>query len=194
MTTQNAQAVRTLATYVGDMHALEVHLEDAFSKQLSITKDYPEAHAVVELLVSTSHRHIQTLGEQVAELGNTEKIITDKIKTLIAGLFGYAAGVIDIVRPLAASKALRDSYTAIHLAIAGYVLLSSTARALEHSTIQKIADHFLGEWEKISHDVAKVLPGLAVGDMIADGVQVTNASAADSFVKEERWAGLFHHK
>lgn len=48
---------RTCATYAGDMHALELHLLEAFERQLAITKELPDAHALVESLISTSKRH-----------------------------------------------------------------------------------------------------------------------------------------
>ena len=39
---------QTIADYVGDMVALESHIEEALDRQLTETKDDPEAHAAVQ--------------------------------------------------------------------------------------------------------------------------------------------------
>ena len=46
----------TLATYVGDMHALEKHLLEAFEKQVALTEGTPHAHLVVRQLVDSTSR------------------------------------------------------------------------------------------------------------------------------------------
>ena len=53
MTDQNDQDVqqkheKTIADYVGDMVALESHIEEALDRQLTETQDDPEAHAAVQ--------------------------------------------------------------------------------------------------------------------------------------------------
>ena len=108
---------RTLTTYVGDMHALEHHMLEAFEAQLDLTKDTPEANKVVQQLVNSTRQHISALEQRVQALGDPQKTVSDTIKTVVSSLFGMAAGAIDMVRPQSVSKALRDSYTATNHAI-----------------------------------------------------------------------------
>src|SRR3712207_3798573 len=89
----------TLATYVGDMLALEKHLLEAFEKQLPLTEGTPDAHTVVQQLVTTTQSHITALEQQAKNYGEADKGVANTIKTFIAGLFGVAAGAIDQIRP-----------------------------------------------------------------------------------------------
>ena len=57
-----------LATYVGDMHALEKHLLEAFERQLNLTEDSPQAHQVVQQLVDSSRRHIDQLEQRLTAI------------------------------------------------------------------------------------------------------------------------------
>lgn len=182
---------RTCATYAGDMHALELHLLEAFERQVSITKELPEAHALVLSLIATSKRHAQILNELVNSLGDVEKIVTDKLKSAVAGLFGIAAGLVDTVRPLAVSKALRDNYTAINHAIVGYVMLSTTAAALKNTETKVIAEEFLSDWIGFAQQVMCLIPSMALKDLSDNGINVLDFGVARSFSSNERWSSLF---
>jgi ferritin-like metal-binding protein YciE len=182
---------RTCATYVSDMHALEQHMLEAFERQLSITKDFRDAHAVVLELVSTSKHHAQRLHHLVTALGDVEKKMTDMIKAVVAGIFGVAAGVVDKARPLAASKALRDSYTALNHAIVGYVMLSTTGAALKNEETKILADEFLNDYITLAQKVMAVIPSLAITDIKDAGVQVLDTNAAQEFKSDKHWSNLF---
>jgi len=180
--------------YAGDMHALEQHMLEAFERQVSITKDYAEAHAVVLDMVITTKRHIAALHRLVSYLGDLEKIVTDKLKTAMAGLFGMAAGIVDTVRPLAVSKAFRDSYTAIHHAIVGYVMLNTTALALQSEETRILADDFLNEWIDLSHRVLGVIPGLVIRDLMDEGIQLYDFKAAQEVKDNESFSVVFRRE
>lgn len=182
---------RTCAAYAGDMHALEQHMLEAFERQVAITKEFRDAHVVVLSLVATSKRHAQLLNQHVSSLGDVEKIVTDKLKTAVAGFFGIAAGLVDTVRPLSASKALRDSYTALNHAIVGYVMLSSTASALKSEETKLLADQFLRDYIELAQQVMAVIPSLTVRDISDSGVPVLNFNAAQQFKTDKQWAVLF---
>jgi len=182
---------RTCATYAGDMHALEVHMLEAFERQLSITKQLPDANALVLSLIATCKRHASILNELVSSLGDVEKIVTDKLKSAFAGLFGIAAGLVDTVRPLAASKALRDDYTAINHAIVGYVMLSTTAGALKNLETKVVADEFLNDWMSLAQRLMGLIPAIALRDLSDVGIQVLDFNAAREFSSNERWGSLF---
>ncbi len=167
----------TLATYVGDMHALEKHLLEAYEKQLNLTQGTPDAHQVVQQLVDTTRRHIDALEQQVATYGAASKGLTDAVKTAVAGLFGVAAGVIDHVRPQSVSKALRDSYTASNHAIIGYIMLQTTGVALNDTEAATLAERHLQDHVRNAQAIASVMPSLVVKDLSDDVGSVTPGAA-----------------
>ena len=168
----------TLATYVSDMHALEKHLLEAFERQLDLTKDNAEAHRVVQTMVSRTRQHVTALEQQIERLTKKEpsKGILDTIKTLGSGLLGFAAGAIDAVRPQQDSKALRDSYTALNLAIISYVMLQTTAAAVNDQTVIDLAKSHLQNHMHCIQEIASVMPSLVVKDL-SDDIPGLNASA-----------------
>jgi hypothetical protein len=52
---------QTIADYVGDMVALESHIEEAFDRQLTETQDDPEARAAVQRFHDLVKQHRDAL-------------------------------------------------------------------------------------------------------------------------------------
>src|SRR5687768_1163527 len=76
MTNQNSSDVRekreqTVADYVGDMVALESHIEEALDRQLTETQDDPEARAAVQRFHDMVKRHRDTLKSLQEQVGTT---------------------------------------------------------------------------------------------------------------------------
>src|SRR3954471_10486600 len=100
MTDQNSPAVQekhqqTIADYVGDMVALESHIEEALDRQLKEAKDDPVALAAVQefhALVKTQRDRMKALQE---EAGTTPGNPVIKVGSAI---LGKAAGIIDKIR------------------------------------------------------------------------------------------------
>jgi len=182
---------RTLTTYVGDMHALEQHLQEAFEVQLKLTKDTPDAHAVVQQLLTSTNNHITALEQRVEALGHPEKTISDTIKTAVAGFFGMAAGAIDAVRPQQVSKALRDSYTATNHAIIGYIMLQTTGVGLNDQETADLAERHLADHVANAQAIANVMPSLVVKDL-SDDVGNVSAGAAETVTSNQKLSQLYH--
>ncbi len=128
MTNQNNQDVqqkheKTIADYVGDMVALESHIEEALDRQLTEVRDDPEAATAVQRFHDTVKQHRDTLIALQEDIGSTPG---NPIKAAGAALLGKAAGVIDLVRTEGISKSLRDDYTAFSLAAISYSMLYTT--------------------------------------------------------------------
>ncbi|MBA3471405.1 MAG: DUF892 family protein [Herpetosiphonaceae bacterium] len=181
---------RTLTTYVGDMHALEQHMLEAFEAQLKLTQDTPNAHAVVQQLVTATNNHITALEQRVQALGHPEKTMTDTIKTAVAGLFGIAAGAIDAVRPQQVSKALRDSYTALNHATIAYIMLQTTGIALNDQETADLAERHLSDCVANAQAIAAIMPTLVVKDLSDDVGNVAGGSA-DKVTSNEKLRHLY---
>ena len=181
----------TLATYIGDMHALEKHLLEAFEKQLALTENAPHARVVVQQLIDSTNRHISALEQRLTAMGTPSKGVTDAVKTAVAGLAGVAAGAIDFVRPQSLSKALRDSYTATNHAIIGYIMLQTTGVALSDTETATLAQQHLQDAVSNAQAIANVMPSLVVQDL-SDDVGAVATGAATEVTGSSQLSFLYH--
>jgi len=60
---------KTIADYVGDMVALESHIEEALDRQLTETQDDPEARAAVQRFHDMVKQHRDTLKAAQEQVG-----------------------------------------------------------------------------------------------------------------------------
>ena len=80
-------------------------------------------------------------------------------------LLGKAAGMIDMMREDAVSKALRDDYTAYnHLAMA-YTMLHTTSMALGDSKTQAFAEQGLRTYAAMVQEINQIMPDAVLSDL-----------------------------
>lgn len=176
---------KTIADYVGDMVALETHIEAALDRQLTAVKDDPIALEAVRGfhdMVRAQRDHMMSLqGETGTTAGNP-------IIKAGSALLGAAAGVIDKVRAEGNSKSLRDDYTAFNLAAMGYTMLYTTATALGDEKVADVSEKHLrgyaGAIQRINHIIADVV----VAELTSDGHTVQgNAADATRKTVDSAW-------
>lgn len=178
----------TIADYVGDMVALQDHIEEALDHQLELTRSsggvaagaVQQFHDMVKKNRDELKQHQQkvgtTVGNPIVEAGST--------------LLGKAAGLIDKVRTEGVSKALRDDYTAFNHVCIGYTMLNVTAVALgDQATATISARHledYAGAVQKINHIIGEVV----VEELRKDDHSIVNANAAAENRKtvDKAWA------
>jgi ferritin-like metal-binding protein YciE len=163
---------RTIADYVGDMAALESHIEEALDRQLTEVKSDPVALAAVRDFHDMVKRHRDTLKAMDEETGKT---IGTPIKEAGAALFGKAAGIIDLLRSEGISKGLRDDYAAFSLAAISYSMLHTTATALRDSRVASLAERHLRDHADAIMRINEIMPGVVMRELEKDGHRVDNA-------------------
>jgi len=173
MTDQLTQDVQqkhatTIADYVGDMVALESHIEEALDRQLTETEDDPEAHAAVQRFHDMVKQHRDTLKALQEEVGTTAG---NPIIAAGATLLGKAAGVIDLVRTEGISKALRDDYAAFSLAAISYSMLYTTARGLGNPDVAQLAERHLTNYAGAIERINEIMPFVVQRELAKDGHQ-----------------------
>ncbi|MBA2598146.1 MAG: hypothetical protein H0V00_16090, partial [Chloroflexia bacterium] len=131
---------QTIADYVGDMVALEAHIEEALDRQVKEVQDDPEALKAVQGFHDTVKRHRDTLIALQEETGST---VGNPVKKAGAALLGKAAGVIDMIRTEGISKSLRDDYAAFSLAAISYSMLHATGLGLGNPLVASLAERHL---------------------------------------------------
>src|SRR5688572_11919936 len=130
----------TIADWVGDIVALESHVEEAMDRQLklespsstltaAITRFHDTVRDSKQRAVAYQEQYGSEPGNPIIKAGST--------------LLGKAAGMIDLMREDGVAKALRDDYTAYSLLAISYTMLHTTAMALEDSATQAFAEQGL---------------------------------------------------
>jgi ferritin-like metal-binding protein YciE len=178
MTNQDNQNVqqkheRTIADYVGDMAALEAHIEEALDRQLAEVRDDPEAHAAVQRFHDMVKQHRDTVIALQEDVGSTPG---NPIKAAGAALLGKAAGVIDLIRTEGISKSLRDDYAAFSLAAISYSMLHTTSLGLGNPQVASLAEQHLIDYAGAIERINEIMPGVVERELAKDGHQ-TDAAA-----------------
>jgi ferritin-like metal-binding protein YciE len=177
---------QTVADYVGDMVALESHIEEALDRQLTETKDDPDAHAAVQRFHDLVKAHRDSLKSLQEEVGSTAG---NPIIAAGSALLGKAAGVLNLVRTEGISKALRDDYAAFSLAAISYAMLHTTARGLGHPKVAEVAERFLTDYAGAIERINEVMPGVVARELAKDDHQVQNGAAeATRTMVSKAWA------
>src|SRR5215216_2740691 len=169
----NEKHQQTIADYVGDMAALESHIEEALDRQLTEVKDDPMPLTAVRDFHDMVKRHRDTLKAMEEETGKT---VGTPIKETGAALFGKAAGIIDLLRTEGISKGLRDDHAAFSLAAISYSMLHTTAAALDDSRVALLAECHLRDHADAIMRINDIMPGVVMRELEKDGHRTDTAA------------------
>ena len=182
MTDQNGVDVQekhaqTIADYVGDMVALESHIEEALDRQLTETQDDLEARAAVQRFHDMVKQHRETLKALQEQVGTTAG---NPIIAAGSTLLGKAAGVIDLVRTEGISKSLRDDYAAFSLAAISYSMLHTTSLGLGNPLVAHLAEQHLTDYAAAIERINEIMPGVVDRELAKDGHQTKKDAVAET--------------
>ena len=171
----NDKSTKTLADWIGDMVALEGHIEAALDRQLGQVKDDAVALAAVRGFHDLAKRQRDAVKQLQEQYGSTSG---SPIKQAGSAVLGMAAGVVDLVRTEGNSKALRDDYSAFNLAAIGYTMLHTTAIALGDRRVADVAERHLCGYAEAIQRLNHIIEDVVVAELAKDGHTV-QAGAAD---------------
>ncbi len=179
------QHEQTIADYIGDMVALEAHIEEALDRQLKEVADDPAALTAVKEFHDTVKRHRDTLIALQEETGST---IGNPVKKAGAALLGKAAGIIDMVRSEGIAKSLRDDYAAFSLAAISYSMLYTTALGLGNQRVATLVQGHLKDYADAIERINEIMPGVVNRELEKDGHQTApGAVAATNEMVSRAW-------
>lgn len=158
--------LNTVQQYVGDMLALESHIEEALDGQLKEVKNHQPTAAAVRRFHDMVKAQREAVRAHLDMIGGSEP---SPIKEAVANVFGKAAGVIDNLRSKGESKALRDDYTAFNHAAIGYSMLHVTAHALGQMQTMELADRHLRAYARAVQEINQLMPELVAYELREDG-------------------------
>jgi ferritin-like metal-binding protein YciE len=157
-------------SYITDMLSLEEHIEKALRGQLEDLEDYPEVTRDLKQVLRKVEQHISDL-RGLSERRNARGP-TDAIKRAGSALLGLGAAAIDLVRNEGLPKNLRDDYTAFSLATIGYVMLHTTALALEEREVADMARQHFADYAHAVTLLHNVIPGAVIRFLREEGLPV----------------------
>jgi ferritin-like metal-binding protein YciE len=163
--------LNTVQQYVGDMVALETHIEEAIDGQLKEVKDHPLAAAAVERFHTMVKSHRDALKSHLESIGGSE---SHPIKSAVSAVVGTAAGLVDNLRTKGISKSLRDNYTAFNLAAIGYAMLHTTAHLLGQPNTADIAERHLRDYTRAVQEINQLIADVVAWELRKDGHTVND--------------------
>jgi hypothetical protein len=152
------------------MLSLEEHIEKAVRGQLADLEDYPEVTRDLKQVLRKVEHHISDL--KGLSDRRSARGPTDAIKRAGSTLLGLGAAAIDLVRNEGLPKNLRDDYTAFSLATIGYVMLYTTALALDDQEVGDLAQEHFSDYAQAVTLLHNVVPGAVVRFLKEEGLLV----------------------
>jgi ferritin-like metal-binding protein YciE len=175
-----------LNSYITDMLSLEEHIDKAIRAQVEDLKDYPDVARDLKQILRDVEHHVSDL----RGLSDRRKAQgpSDAIKRAGSALLGLGAAAIDLVRTESLAKNLRDDYTAFSLATIGYVMLHTTALALDEREVAELARQHFADYAKVVTQLHNIIPGAVIRFLREDGLSVRdNVLPEVSRTIEEIW-------
>jgi ferritin-like metal-binding protein YciE len=172
-------------SYIGDMLALEDHIEKALKGQLTDLQDYPDV--VTEL--RQVHRQVEHHIADLRALSERRKAggVAEAVKRAGSAVAGAAAGVIDLVRTEGLPKNLRDDYTAFNLANIGYLMLHTTALALGDQEVADLGRQHFRDYADAILKFDTLVPASVVRYLQQEGLPATDVVAQVGRTVKEVW-------
>ena len=157
-------------SYITDMLALEDHIEKAVKSQLTDLKDHPDVIDVLRPIHTKIEHHISDL-RMLKDRRNAGGV-AESVKRAGSAVAGAAAGIIDLLRTEGLPKNLRDDYTAFNLANIGYVMLHTTALALQDQEVADLAHQHFRDYTEAVLKMNNLIPAAVVRFLEQDGIAV----------------------
>jgi hypothetical protein len=157
-------------SYITDMLSLEEHIEKALRGQLEDLKDYPDVIGYLKQI----HRKVEHHVSDLRELSQRRNARTpaDALKRVGSALLGFGAAAVDLVRNEGLPKNLRDDYTAFSLATVGYIMLKTTALALDDREVGDLAHQHFSDYAESVTLLHNVVPGAVIRFLREEGLPV----------------------
>ncbi len=172
-------------SYIGDMLALEDHIEKALKGQLADLKDYPDVVAELRQI----HRQVEHHISDLRVLSDRRKAagVAGAVKRAGSAVAGAAAGLIDLVRSEGLPKNLRDDYTAFNLANIGYLMLHTTALALGDQEVADLGRQHFRDYAVVILRFDTLVPESVVRYLQQEGLPATDVVSQVEKTVKEAW-------
>jgi len=174
--TINIDERHSIATYLGDMLALERHMRAPLDRQVKDqdTAKFTGALAIATKLRSLVDAHETALNARLEAVGGDGAA---GVKSAWSSLLGVGAAAINGSRSTKVSKAIRDDHTALALATISYTMLHATALGLGDETTAALAKRHLDDYTPIVIEISNAIPAIVLEELRDDGENVRVSAA-----------------
>jgi hypothetical protein len=155
-------------SYITDMLSLEDHIDKAIRGQLEDLKDYPDVIRDLKQIHRKVEHHISDL-KALSERRKAGGAV-EALKRAGSAVLGLGAAAIDLVRNEGLPKNLRDDYTAFSLATIGYLMLHTTALALDDQEVADLAHQHFADYAQAVTLLHNVVPGAVIRFLKEEGL------------------------
>jgi hypothetical protein len=155
-------------SYITDMLSLEDHIDKAVRGQLEDLKDYPDVTRDLKQIHRKVEHHISDL-KALSERRKAGGAV-EALKRAGSAVLGLGAAAIDLVRNEGLPKNLRDDYTAFSLATIGYLMLHTTALALDDQEVADLAHQHFADYAQAVTLLHNVVPGAVIRFLKEEGL------------------------
>lgn len=177
---------KTIADYVGDIIALESHIEEALDHQLKATTDDKNANASIQRFHDMVKANRDAMKKHQEEVGSTAG---NPVVAAGAAVLGKAAGLIDKVRTEGVSKMLRDDYTVFNHAAISYTMLHAMSLALGDQRTADLAARGLRGHASAVQEINHIIADAVIRELKNDGHTLADplASSKNREVVDQMW-------
>lgn len=158
----NQATHQVIADWIGDVVALESHVEEALDHQLKLKSDSPKLTSTIQRFHDTVRDSKKRAEAYQKEYGSTSG---NPVIQKGSELLGKAAGLIDQARNDSVAKAIRDDFTAFNHVAMAYTMLHATAMAYDDSATEAFAGQGLKTYAAMVQDINQVISEAVVLDL-----------------------------
>jgi ferritin-like metal-binding protein YciE len=186
MADNNRDALRP---YLADMAAVEKHILEALERQHKDDdiRQFPNAHQWLDRTMGILKQHVNGLEDHLKGFPGGGAAST--VKEAVTGVLGTIAGLYDKVRKDTASRALRDDYTALSLAVISYTMLHTTALGLRQGASAELALRNLKDLTPLLVELSQIVPHVVLRELSFEGYEVETSLAQNAVRNtQEAWS------
>lgn len=169
----------TIETYTTDLYELIKHTQTVIRSQKNSEK-MMNARAV-DLLHDIDLAFTNQINS-FEEMEVLNECAQKSVKDTVAKAVGKAAGFIDAARGDAASKMLRDDYTALSMIASGYTMLHTAALGNDKTELSDFAQESLTRVAQLITETSKILPNI-----VADEMEITEIAEEAEENTQKAW-------
>jgi hypothetical protein len=157
--------------YLNEILSLEEHVDKAIKGQIEdFDEQQPEAARTLAQIESTIARHVVALKSLCDHRKASGSAVVEVVRRAGAVVAGVGAAAMDLIRNEKLPKDLRDDYAAINLAAIGYVMLHTTALALDDQEVAAVAKSHLADLARAVTTLTALIPSAVVQSLHDDGL------------------------
>jgi len=168
-----------------DDGAGRMYIEALDMNRRLLGKDHPDIATELRQIHRQIEHHISDL-RTLSDRRNAGGVV-ESVKRVGSTVAGAAAGLIDLVRTEGLPKNLRDDYTAFNLANIGYLMLHTTALALDDQEVADLARQHFSDYAEAILRFDTLVPAAVVRYLQEEGLPARDVVSQVNQTVKEAW-------